>query len=117
MPSMRPCPLPHSGAGLIAFPLALLAAWPVATTAAPLVAHTLSACTQAITASWDISLATCNAGALQDFTFTPVSTGSGISTIRNAQAGLCIAATGTGSGAFVELASCASSQAGQRFQT
>lgn len=117
MPSMRPCPLPRSGAGLIAFPLALLAAWPVATTAAPLVANTLSACTQAITASWDISLATCSAGALQDFTFTPVSTGSGISTIRNAQAGLCIAATGTGSGAFVELASCASSQAGQRFQT
>ncbi len=117
MPSMRPCPLPRSRAGLIATPLALLAAWPVAATAAPLVANALGACTQAITASWDVSLAACNAGALQDFTFTPVSTGSGISTIRNAQAGLCIAATGTGSGSFVELASCASSQAFQRFQT
>ncbi|KQV47393.1 hypothetical protein ASC95_24840 [Pelomonas sp. Root1217] len=101
----------------ITFPLALLAAWPVAATAAPLVSNPLGACTQAITASWDISLASCNAGALQDFIFTPVSTGSGIYTIRNAQAGLCIAATGTGSGAFVELASCASSQAAQRFQT
>ncbi|MBI3347183.1 MAG: DUF4832 domain-containing protein [Burkholderiales bacterium] len=95
----------------------MLAVAPVAAKAAPLVANQLGACTQAITASWDVSLATCNAGTLQDFAFTPVSTGSSISTIRNTQAGLCIAATGTGSGSFVELATCVSSQAGQRFQT
>lgn len=121
MPAMRPCPPPHirprARAGLIATPLVLLAAWPLAATAAPLVSNPLGACLEAKVDTWDVRLATCNANALQDFTLTPVSTGSPIVTLKNAQANLCVAATGTSSGSFVELGTCQPTQAGQRFQT
>jgi len=117
MPSMRPCPLPRARAGLIATPLALLAAWPVAAVATPLVSNPLNACMETKVDTWDIRLATCNASAPQDFTLTPVSTGSSIYTIKNAQANLCVSATGTGSGSFVELNTCSSTNTRQRFQT
>lgn len=87
MPSLRPCPLPRSRsvvklAGLSAV---LLAALPA--TAAPLVSNPLGACLEAKVDTWDIRLASCNGSAQQDFTLTPVSTGSNIFTIRNAQIG------------------------------
>ncbi|HEY0954753.1 MAG TPA: DUF4832 domain-containing protein [Roseateles sp.] len=114
MPYMRPCPLPRTLAG--AFGSVLLAALPTIATAVPLVSNPSGACLEAKVDTWDIRLATCNAGALQDFTLTPVGTGSNIVTLRNAQANLCVAATGTSGGSFVELGSCQSTQTGQRFQ-
>lgn len=123
MLAMRPCPLPRTRSALkLAVPLAgglgamLLAALPATTVASPVVAHQLGACLEAKVDTWDIRLATCNATALQDFSLTPVSSGSSIFTLRNAQAGLCVAATGTSTGAFVELASCQATQTRQRFQ-
>lgn len=119
----RPCPLPRARGSLkFVAPLAtglgavLLCATPVTAVAAPIVANQLNACTQTVVSSWDITLATCSSASTQDFTFTPVSSGSSISTIRNAAANLCIATQGTGSGAFVELGTCSSTAAGQRFQ-
>jgi hypothetical protein len=93
----------------------LLAALPAAATASPVVSQALGACMEAKADTWDIRLATCNAAALQDFSLVPVSSGSSIVTLRNAQTGLCVAATGTSTGAFVELGNCQPTQAGQRF--
>lgn len=124
MHSMRPCPLPRTRSAVkLAAPLAgffgsaLLAALPATATAVPVVSNPLGACLEAKVDTWDIRLATCNAGALQDFTLAPVSAGSSIFTIRNAQANLCVSATGTSSGAFVELGTCQPTQTRQRFQT
>lgn len=123
MQPTRPCPSPRSRSILtLVSPLAaaaagaLLCAAPVTATAAPIVANQLNACTQTVVSSWDITLATCSSASTQDFTFTPVSSGSNISTIRNAAASLCISAQGTSSGSFVELGNCSSTAAGQRFQ-
>lgn len=120
---MRPCPLPRTRSVVkLATPLCgglaslLLAAVPLTATAVPLVSSPSNACLEAKVDTWDIRLATCNAGALQDFALTPVSTGSGIVTLKNAQANLCVAATGTSAGSFVELGTCQPTQAGQRFQ-
>lgn len=117
MTSMRPCPLPRPRnvvklAGLSAV---LLAAMP--SSAAPLVSNPLGACLEAKVDTWDVRLASCNGSAQQDFALTPVSTGSNIFTIKNAQANLCVSATGTGSGSFVELNTCQPTQTRQRFQT
>jgi hypothetical protein len=120
MPSMRSCPLPRYK---LAAPLAgvigsaLLAAVPASATAAPVVSNPLGACLEAKVDTWDIRLATCSGNAAQDFSLVPVSTGSSIFTLKNTQSGLCVAATGTSSGAFVELNTCQASQTRQRFQT
>lgn len=111
---MRPCPLPRTLAG--AFGSVLLAALPTTATAVPVVSNPSAACLEAKVDTWDIRLATCNGGALQDFTLTPVGSGSNIVTLRNAQANLCVAATGTSGGSFVELGTCQPTQTGQRFQ-
>ncbi|MFG6413137.1 DUF4832 domain-containing protein [Roseateles sp. DC23W] len=111
---MRPCPLPRTLAG--AFGSMLLAALPATATAVPLVSNLSGACLEAKVDTWDIRLATCNASALQDFTLTPVGSGGNIVTLKNAQANLCVAATGTSGGSFVELGTCQSTQTGQRFQ-
>jgi hypothetical protein len=119
---MRPCPLPRSRGVVKLAPLAgslgaaLLAVSPGAATAVPVVSAPSNACLEATVDTWYIRLATCNGSALQDFTLTAASTGSSIYTLRNAQAALCVAATGTGGGSFVELGSCQPTQAGQRFQ-
>ncbi|MFG6464304.1 DUF4832 domain-containing protein [Roseateles sp. DXS20W] len=116
MPSMRPCPLPRTLAG--AAGSALLAVLPTIATAVPVVSNPSNACLEAKVDTWDVRLATCAAGAaLQDFTFTPVATGSPLNTLRNAQANLCVVATGTSSGSFVELGTCQASQTRQRFET
>lgn len=116
MPAMRPCPLPRAVAGAVGS--VLLAALPTLATAVPVVSNPSNACLEAKADTWDVRLATCAAGAaLQDFTFTPVATGSSLNTLRNAQANLCVVATGTSSGSFVELGTCQASQTRQRFET
>lgn len=124
MTSMRSCPLPRArGATQLAAPVAgslgalLLAGLPATVTAVPVVSSPSAACLEAKVDTWDIRLATCTSSSVQDFTFTPVGSGSSANTIRNAQANLCVVATGTSSGAFVELATCQPSQARQRFET
>lgn len=116
MPAMRPCPLPRTVAGAVGS--VLLAALPTLANAVPVVSNPSNACLEAKVDTWDVRLATCAAGAaLQDFTFTPVATGSSLNTIRNAQANLCVVATGSSSGSFVELGTCQASQTRQRFET
>ena len=123
MPTLRPCPLPRSRKRVTAAPLAggltavLFAALPATAAAAPLVSNPLGACLDAKVDTWDIRLASCNGSAQQDFAFAPVSTGSSIVTLKNTQANLCVSATGTGTGSFVELNTCQPTQARQRFQT
>ncbi|MBL8277653.1 MAG: DUF4832 domain-containing protein [Pelomonas sp.] len=120
MHPMRPCPLPRTRSVVkLSAPLGamLLAAVPATATAVPVVSNPLNACLEVKIDTWDIRLATCNAVALQDFALTPVGSGSSIFTIRNAQANLCVAATGASNGAFVELGTCQPTQASQRFQT
>lgn len=117
MPSMSPCPLPRhrnvlklAGLGAVLF-----AAMPAS--AAPVVSNPLGACLEAKVDTWDVRLASCNGSTQQNFTFTPVSTGSNIFTIKNTSANLCVSATGTGSGSFVELGTCQPTQTRQRFQS
>lgn len=121
----RPCPSPRvRRMTRLALPLAgglgalLLATLPLPARAVPVVSNAQGACLEAKVDTWDVRLATCAAGAaLQDFTFTPVAAGSNLSTLRNAQANLCVLATGSSAGAFVELGTCQASQARQRFET
>jgi hypothetical protein len=123
MTPMRSCPLPRTRTIQLAGPLAggigalLLAALPTAASAAPVISNPSGACLEAKVDTWDIRLATCAGSAVQDFTFTAVGSGSSANLLRNAQANLCVAATGTSSGSFVELGTCQSSQARQRFET
>ena len=123
MTPMRPCPLPRVRRAVkLAGPLAglgalLVAALPTAAGAAPVISNPSGACLEAKVDTWDIRLATCAGSAVQDFTFTAVGSGSSANLLRNAQANLCVAATGTSSGSFVELGTCQSSQTRQRFET
>ena len=93
----------------------ILATTRVTTTTAPIVGHKLNACIEAVASSWDIKLAACNGSDLQKFVFTPVASGSDVYTLKNQQTALCIKATGTSAGAFVELDSC-NGKTAQQFQ-
>ena len=57
------------------------AAATVPATATPLVASGLGACTEAVSSSWDLKVAACNASAAQNFTLAAVSGSSGVYTI------------------------------------
>ncbi|MCM5681435.1 endo alpha-1,4 polygalactosaminidase [Schlegelella sp. S2-27] len=76
------------------------------TTTAPIIANSLGACTEAVSSTWDIKLANCSSTNRQQFRFVPVASGTDVYLIKNVSTGLCIAATGSMAGAFVELGEC-----------
>jgi endo-alpha-1,4-polygalactosaminidase (GH114 family) len=96
--------------------LSLQAIARLTTTTAPIVSNALNnACTEAISSTWDIKLATCATTTRQQFQFVPVGSGTDVYLSKNLSTGLCITATGGRAGAFVELGEC-DGRAGQQFQ-